>query len=143
MSSKLIDLTGNNYSFILKCMAALATGAILTLGIVAAFTMKATAVAAPILFSAAATGVAGAVTVAAAPILPIAALLITLGGICLLPFCFGGSCTNSRHTHTHWGTPFHFYPRAFPAGAYVENHHHSHSGPPHHGHFSSNHHRHL
>lgn len=139
-----------NYSFILKCMAALATGALLTLAIVATFTMKTTAIVAPILFSAAATGVAGGMAVAAAPILPIAAMLAILGGICLLPFCFGNSCTASRHVHTaSWGTPFSFYP---PASSHVHGgdvftghvhgHPQSHSGPYHSHSNSWNHHGH-
>ncbi|KTD06928.1 hypothetical protein [Legionella jamestowniensis] len=140
-----------NYSFILKCMAALATGALLTLGIVAAFMMKTTALVAPILFSAVATGVAGGMAVAAAPILPIVAMLAILGGICLLPFCFGNSCTASRHVHTaSWGTPFSFYPPASShvhsgsilTGGHVHGHSQPHSGPYHSHSHSGNHHGH-
>ncbi|KTC83833.1 hypothetical protein [Legionella brunensis] len=135
MTSKLIELAQTNYSFLLKCMAALATAAVITLGIIAALTMKTTAALAPAIMASTATGAVGITAFTAAPLLPIAALLICIGAVCLLPFCVGSPrSTGYRYYSNNYDT---WYTPSFYSGSHTHAHAH---GGPHHYHGSDGHH---
>lgn len=90
-----------NYSFLLKCMAALTAAAVITAGIIAAVTLKSAAVAT--------TAVAAKMMLASAfvftPIFPIA--LVVIGLVCVLPFLFG--CNNNTYTTLRTTTPGYGY----------------------------------
>lgn len=151
MSLKVIEFARKNYSFILKCMAALASAALFTLAIIAACSTKSTLI-----------GGALVATAVANPIIGIASgLLLIAGGICLLPFLFSSSCFNSSYRRTPYsfantssynpgfygGTvqvPNYGYSQQ-PIPTYLDNHHsHSHHAhADHHGHSQNRHHGHF
>ncbi|MCW8443464.1 hypothetical protein OQJ19_14775 [Fluoribacter gormanii] len=96
-----------NYSFLLKCMAALSAAAIATAGIIAAVSLKSAAVATTAI--AAKTLLASAFIFA--PVLPIA--LFAIGLMLVVPFLFG--CNNNTYTTVRTTTPgyngiYSFYP---------------------------------
>lgn len=98
-----------NYSFLLRCMAALTAAAVVTAGIIAAVTLKSAVVAA--------TAVAAKTLLASAliftPFFPIA--LFAIGLVFVLPFLF--SCNNNTYTAVRTIAPgyrsygnYNFYP---------------------------------
>ncbi|WP_419420824.1 hypothetical protein ACNVED_05880 [Legionella sp. D16C41] len=135
MKSKLKNLAKNNYSFQLKCLAALATTAVVAIGIAAAISMKSAAVAAPtaLLATTAAASAAPALFFA----LPF--LLIAAGTFCLLPLLFRGCCGPSSRVYTNdyytpsFGSSF-FASRPsvrvdtpyYPSSNYFSSNHHGH-----------------
>ncbi|MCE0723978.1 hypothetical protein [Legionella resiliens] len=80
-----------NYTFLLRCMAALTAAAIVTAGVIAAVTLKSAAAATT---AALATNPLLASAFIFTPILPIA--LVAIGLVFVLPFLF--SCNNNTYT---------------------------------------------
>ncbi|KTD14192.1 hypothetical protein [Legionella hackeliae] len=95
------DTIKDNYSFILKCMATITAQAIITAGIIATLAAKSTVVSAPFLFAAASTTALGATAVVASPLLPIAAMLLLMGGVGLLSLYFNSCCGGAPRHHYH------------------------------------------
>ncbi|WP_131782895.1 hypothetical protein [Legionella gresilensis] len=146
------DLARNNSSFQLKCLLALAGTAVVTLGVIAALSIKASA--------AAPTTALLASAAAVSPIIPIAlpVVLLTIGAVCLLPFLFSSACRfPGRSYTTAYSSPF--YRSSFFSTPIVDvgtthrhssnpfdSNYHSHTTSSYHGHgiFSSasNHHGH-
>ncbi|KTD55715.1 hypothetical protein Lsan_3267 [Legionella santicrucis] len=109
-----------NYSFLLKCMAALTAAAVATAGIFAAISLKSAA--------ATTTTIAAKMAFASAftPIFPIA--LVLIGLVCVLPFLFSRNTTYmpSRTVTTGYNS-FGFYsPSYSTASVYTDSHHHGH-----------------
>ncbi|STX28570.1 Uncharacterised protein [Legionella beliardensis] len=143
------ELPRKNHHFMLKCMAALTGVAVASTVALLAFSAKSTALAASTTLMAAAA-VAPAAAPLFLPILPIAAVMLTIGGVCLLPFLFGNSCRNPgyrpyatayattpSYQPTFYGRPRAVYTNGVAPAPYV-GHHHNHpnaySGHHHHGH---------
>lgn len=109
-----------NYSFLLKCMAALTAAAVATAGIFAAVSLN----------SAAATTTTIAAKMAFAstftPLFPIAFVLIGL--VCVLPFLFSRNTTYTPSSTVTTGyNTFGFYsPSNSTASVYTDSHHHGH-----------------
>lgn len=110
-----------NYSFLLKCMAALTAAAVATAGIFAAVSLKSAA--------ATTTTIAAKMAFASAfpPIFPIA--LVLIGLVCVLPFLFSRNNTTyiPNRTVTTGYNSFGFYsPSYSTTSVYPDTHHHEH-----------------
>lgn len=139
----------NNYSFILKCLAA--TGAaLLTAGAIAGIVMAATAKPAV-----AGLAVGGTTALAFSPIIPIVGIAtLIIASLCVLPFLFSGSSTtyvaSTAPRTSYWGGYTPFFTPVVSTGGFSHHHHHHHGhggsvfggGGVHHGHGDTHHHGH-
>ncbi|STX51069.1 Uncharacterised protein [Legionella busanensis] len=133
------NLVKNNSSFQLKCLLALAGTAVVTLGVIAALSIKTAAAAAPTTAL-----LASAATVS--PIIPMAlpVVLLAIGAVCLLPFLFSSACRlpgrSSYFRHGFFNTPIVDINTGYGyGGGYGVSNHHGHTG----GYGASNHHGHT
>lgn len=137
-----------NYSFMLKCMAAVGA-AVLAAGAITAIALAATA-------KTAAAGMAvGATALAFSPIIPIIGIAtLIIASLCVLPFLFTGSSSTYVATTgprtSYWGGYTPFFTPVVTTGGFGHHHHHHHGhdgggifgGGHHHGHGDTHHHGH-
>ncbi|HHT0591581.1 TPA: hypothetical protein ACTXXA_001242 [Legionella anisa] len=122
-----------NYTFLLRCMAALTAAAIVTAGVIAAVTLKSAAATTAAL----ATKTLLASTFIFTPIVPIA--LVAIGLVFILPFlfaCNNNTYTSVRTTATPGYSSYGFYSPIYTADPYYTtsstvyvNNDHSHGHP--------------
>lgn len=141
--------TGTNYYFILGCLGALTTAALITVGAISVFAAQAGAAATLTAAAFVTTAASMTVTASILPILfPILGAIALITAICALPFLF--SCDPGPYVPTTVVTTpgyrpdrgplfFHPTPSVVTTGGYVPHYPHQHGHVPNSGGFFDNH----